>query len=372
MSAEDQGDMAASFCEQLTPELMDALISNGTDPDELFMHYWWCSPESVIHWAVKTFTAPVMIVIGSIGNALAFVVLSRKMLKQWSVCFYLSLYAIINTAVLYIGCGLDWVSYLTQTAHVANQADWICRLWKFFFNVLSYSSIWVVVAMTMDRFVLMWYPRKAHQLCTVFMAKLVAIFIFVGLVVISIHAMWTYALTAHGCIIDSNKDTHAFQTIAWPMASAIMYSYLPVVLIFTMDIFLVLGMVSPTSRADTNPSQNRLTRAVLAVSIIFLLLYLPTVIVNILLYSQQRYFTQIHLRVRLSLLQEICQTLACLNNAISFILYFSIVPAMRQELVDMVNVLRATRHPTNEELQTVDTNGSAVVKQDAETSVTLL
>ena len=372
MSTEEE--QLAALCRQLTPELMDMLIGNGTSPNELFMHYWWCSTENFIHWSVKTFTTPIFIIVGSMGNVLAFVVLMRKMLQQWSVCFYLALYALINTIVLYVGCGLDWVSYITQTRHIANQADWVCRLWKFVFNVINYSSGWVVVAMTVDRFVHMWYPRRAHQLCTVFMAKLVTVFVLIGLVVISIHAMWTYALTPHGCIIEATKDTHAFQTIAWPMVSAIFYSYLPVLIILTLDIFLILGLLHPNadSRGDSNPLQHSLTTCVLSVSLTFLALYLPTVIVNIFMYSLAEFSANIQLRARLFLLQELCQSLACLNNAISFVIYFTRLPIVRQELLAMLGSLR--RHSgssTVQELHSVDTNGG-LVSGKQETCATLL
>ena len=358
-------------CELLTLEYINDLLVNGTSPEWLFIHYWWCSPESVIHWLVKTFTPPLLIIFGSIGNILAFIVLSRKMLQQWSVCLYLAVYAIINTIVLYIGCGLDWVSYITDSTHVANKADWVCRLWKFFFNVISYSTGWIVVAMTMDRFVMMWYPRKAQQLCTVFMAKLSIVIIMIGLIVLSIHAMWTFALTPHGCIIEA--DAHMFQTTVWPIGSAIFYSYFPIVLLFTLDIFLILGTCNHASRGDNNPTQLRLTQVALIVSLTYLLLSLPTIILNIFVYCRPHLNQQIHTRALIFLLQEICQTLSCLNNSLSFIIYFGSVPMIRQELGAMVNVLKRSRQTLlNEELHTVGPKGNMVSKQDLETTATLL
>ena len=157
--------------------------------------------------------------------------------------------------MLYVGCGVDWFSQVTGTTYIANFSDWLCRVWQFIYNVIIYAAGWIVVSMSIDRFIIVWNPRQAPYMCTVFMAKLVTIVILVGLVVVSIHAMWTYELTPQGCNIDIMQQD--FQTIAWPWISATLCSYIPLVLIFIFQIMLLIGLVYPRSEAVSVTNMNR-------------------------------------------------------------------------------------------------------------------
>ena len=288
--------------------------------------------------------------------------------------FLLQIYAVTNTLVLYVGCGVDWFSHVTQTRYIANFFDWLCRVWQFIYNVIIYGAGWIVVSMSIDRFIIVWQPRQAPYMCTVFMAKLVTIIILIGLVVVSIHAMWTYELTSQGCSIDVMQDD--FQTIAWPWISATLCSYIPLVLIFIFQIILLIGLVYPRSEAASvtnmnQTTQDQLTKLALIISVVYLALNLPIIIVNLMEYanSSARYFNY-RKTARLFLARTACQTISCLNCAVSFVLYFAMVPQMRKELMTLVRKLKGSNTSSIEEMQSmeVNTNGDMYVtklEQDA-------
>ena len=268
--------------------------------------------------------------------------------------------------MLYVGCGVDWFSQVTGTTYIANISDWLCRVWQFIYNVIVYAAGWIVVSMSIDRFIIVWNPRQAPNMCTVFMAKLVTIIILVGLVVVSIHAMWTYELTPQGCNIDIMQQD--FQTIAWPWISASLCSYIPLVLIFIFQIMLLIGLVYPRSEAVsvTNMNQtvqDQLTKLALVVSLVYLALNLPIIIVNFMEYANSSAPFDYRVTARLLLARTACQTISCLNCAVSFILYFAMVPQMRKELMTLLRKLKGSNTSSIEEMQSmeVNTNGDMYV-----------
>ena len=277
--------------------------------------------------------------------------------------------------MLYISCGLDWFSRVTETTYIANFSDWLCRVWRFIYNVILYAAGWIVVSMIIDRFITVWHPRQAPYMCTVFMAKLVTIIIGIGLVVVSIHAMWTYELTPDGCLLDPMRQD--FQTIAWPWISAALCSYIPLMLVFILQIIVCIGLVYPRSEAVSmtnmnQRTQDQLTKLVLVVSLVYLLLNLPKIIANIVEYA---YFPTPVVNYRqvakLFLARAACQTISCLNCAVSFILYFSLVPQMRKEFMVIIRKLRGSNSSSIEEMQNMEVNSNGdmyITKVEQETT----
>ena len=325
-----------------------------------FKDYWFCSQEYYIHNMLKTWAPPLMIVSGSVGNAIAFIVLSRRNIRKWSICIYLAVFALCNTLVLYVGCGLDWVAHITETPYVANLADWICRLWQFVFNVIIYTASWVVVAMISDRFVSVCLPTKAKLVCTVFISKLVCILIVVFLIVISIHAMWTYELTPNGCYIDpAQRD---FQSISWPYISAILYSYVPLTSITVLIVAVLCSYVNSTTVALELPSnashQSSFTRAAVIISSLYVIMSLPTVVINFVEYNRPDWSSNYKKLAQIFLARTIGQSIACLCHSISYIVYFTTVPLFRAELVRIIKKLCVRTHSsTDSDINAIHANG---------------
>ncbi len=334
--------------------------------------YWYCSVQYQLH-ILKTYVPPLLIVIGSIGNVLAFVVLTRKNLRQWPICYYLSILTIVNTLVLYFGCGLDWLSYVTGIPYIVALADWICRIWQFMFNVIRYFTNWLMAAMTIDRFLTMWLPHKAQHLCTVFMAKVVTIIILIGLIVISVHALWIFELVNGRCSFGIHGEFHTLETV-WPWVSAVMYSYVPTVIVFVMMSLMLIGLCHPNVCLDPTPAQNRFTAIVIILAILFILLTLPMIIINLIQYGKPPWMANQNAMIKLWMAAEISQVLSCINHSVTFVLYFAMLPMLRTELCCMVQRLVAQchrHHPTpTTELSHLEANGG--IKQEDGTTVTLL
>ncbi|KAK3608525.1 hypothetical protein CHS0354_010380 [Potamilus streckersoni] len=106
--------------------------------------------------------------------------------------------------------------------------------------VIGIVGIWLMVGMTIDRYINIYHPIKAQELCSVFMTKVAILLIMIGLVVVSIHAMWTYEILPRGCYVDKNsQDIHR---IIWPWVSGVLYSTFPLLVIFIFVSLILLRM----------------------------------------------------------------------------------------------------------------------------------
>lgn len=322
--------------------------------------------------AIHTYVPPVLIVLGTVGNIVSFCVL-RKSTKWCSVFYYMALYALTNTLNLYVACGLGWISQTTQTPYIANVADWLCKIWQFAFNVMRYTSTWLVVAMAFDRFVHLCIPSKVHSLCTVFTAKVISCFIVVILVVISIHAMWTYALVEGRCEVD--RTGSYFQTVVWPVFSAIMYEYLPDTMLVVFIVFIIVNLILQKKRRYQNrnfsPLQEQLTVVVLVISSTFVILNLPTIILNIILYfgPVNQLLNNPRSYVEISLANVINQFLIYLLLTVNFPLYFISLPILRKELESMVKNFVQRQNTTSVCSNSIEVNGNLLKKKESSRSL---
>lgn len=279
---------------------------------------------------------PILIILGSIGNILTVLVMRRRVFRKTSIGFYISGYSITSLLTLYLFLGLEWIAHVTHKKTIDNQSDWLCRLWQFIMRVIAYSGIWFIVSMTIDRYIIIWHPWKASSMCSLFMAKFVAVIIFVGLVVISIHAMWTYMLM-NGCYpFHHENDLH---TLIWQWMSASFYSYIPLTLIFIFDVLIFTGicMKRPSKHTHSNDQVSMiLTNTTLALSILYFLIVLPPTVINIVDITFPPSWMQDHnLMLQLSRARLATHYMSYVNTVILFCVCFLFSRTFRSEFFDM-------------------------------------
>ena len=181
-----------------------------------------------------TYGIPIMIVLGNISNLMALFVLRRKKFANKSTCYYLKAYAVANLCLLNVQMGVSWACHVLDLPDVSHVADWTCGAWMFLTSVINYMGVWLVVAIDIDRLIFLVSKKNAKSHCTLFAAKTVVVIIVIGLVVVSIHCMWTYSLQTHGCFV--SYDVNDLHAMTWPYWSAAIYSYIPLVLIVVLNV----------------------------------------------------------------------------------------------------------------------------------------
>ena len=300
---------------------LSALISDY----QAFEEFWTTSPEYSVYWALKTFVPPFLVVFGCCGNGIVIVALRQHCIRSSSIGYYLTLLISCYIMLLVSTCGLEWISYISRTVLLTNSADTMCRVCKFVYSVMNHSPYWIVALMLTDRTLYVCFPVLSSTFCTVFVAKLLTLFMLIVLMVINIHMMWTYELSTYGCVIDPHQQD--FYTLVWPWISATVNCYLPLVCI---HILIVINTITyyTTCRGNLAVNQNHVPVAILT-SLMFIILDNPIVILNLFQYSKPKWPDTDQSYAILYMFAEVFQTLVWLNMTVTHIIYVLAIPKLR-------------------------------------------
>ena len=120
---------------------------------------------------------PVIVLMGTVGNTLSICVLLRRGMRSTPMYFYLTLLAVADTFVLYVSAFKVWIRVLTQfeVLHMSNVG---CKLFMFILLCSFYLSAWLVVLVTLDRFLVVWFPFRGYLLMRIRRARFVRAFLF--------------------------------------------------------------------------------------------------------------------------------------------------------------------------------------------------
>ncbi|KAI3380254.1 hypothetical protein SNEBB_010631 [Seison nebaliae] len=95
---------------------------------------------------------PFFIIISTIGNLLSFIILKRKNLRNSSTVFYLATLSLTDISVMYC-FGIKNVLRSTHHLSIRELNIVTCRLHVFLLNLLTEYSSWLLVAVSIDRFI---------------------------------------------------------------------------------------------------------------------------------------------------------------------------------------------------------------------------
>ena len=108
---------------------------------------------------LATYFYPILIMGGIFCNVLSVIVLQSPSMRSISISVYLTTLAVTDSLVLL----LDFINnYLKEVVGVYALAvsDFGCTLYRFSFDVVFTMSAWLVVAITVERFLVVWFPLK--------------------------------------------------------------------------------------------------------------------------------------------------------------------------------------------------------------------
>ena len=142
---------------------------------------------------VEKYAFPFIILVGTISNSLTFLVMRRKKMRHQSTYFYMAVLAIADEMVLLVGCLTFWIYVSTKHSLILRSIFW-CKTICMLLYATSHFSVWIVVIMTIERFIAVALPLQAHSLCTVKRAKLATTILAVIVLCINGHFLFTHTL----------------------------------------------------------------------------------------------------------------------------------------------------------------------------------
>ena len=206
-------------------------------------------PEYRLHKILLLYVSPLLLVLGTFGNIFSVFIMRQRSMIRMSAYVYLIHLAVADSMVLYIGLLRLWISELTGM-DIRNQTAWLCKLVIFSGYVSSNLSVWLIIAVTVERYIVVCHPLKVNKFCTVPRAKRVVLGLLALFVVIHVHFFWTVTLNQldlngvdkHYC--GSRKNFHYLVSVAWPWIDAIFYSFLPFVAILVFNTLIIRRIIT--------------------------------------------------------------------------------------------------------------------------------
>ena len=296
---------------------------------------------------VWTICSPIILVIGTIGNILSILVFARKGMRNLTSALYLIVLAIADLLLLYLGLLRYYIRELTDV-DIRDTSETACKLHIIFVYFMRHFTSWILVSVTVERFISVWYPFKAKIICTLRNGAIVLAALGLVLFSANLHSLWTMELVSTSNTTDSyecrtvkHKGLRFFDFKIWPWIDSFIASYCPFAIMLVFNILIIVRITRP-QRYKTDTSGNSpknikltsLTAMLLTVNLAFLVLTTPGTLYFI---GQHTWWKEEKRKYpeRFEIFWAVSNLLLYVNSAINFPLYCISGPRFRRELAGM-------------------------------------
>lgn len=309
-------------------------------------------------WLMR-YLAPLIIVVGTVGNGVSIVVLRHVYFRDSPISFPLSALAVTDTAVLYIALLRQWLMALGlgelrgRLGHVGCQVHFLLSYY------LQQLSSWTLVLVTVERTICVALPLAAKAICTRRRVVLLWTSIAVTLCLLNVHFFWTTSykwqqprsyenVTELICAVDKAHEPFFH---AWYYVDMAVYCIVPFAIILAGNIVIIACILkaikfrrhqhccSPTTltpipAAFHNDRMTSQTAMLVGVCVLFLFTTGPYGIFFVVTEGPLENPTPYQLaQVRLAYV--ITSLLCYVNNAINFVMYCLVGTRFRRTIVDL-------------------------------------
>jgi hypothetical protein len=292
--------------------------------------------------------SPVILLVGLVGNVLNLVVLVRMQFTKNVTLLLIFSLAIVDIVALCTGLSRYWIKY-TFEYDVRLVSDFGCKLNLFVIYVSMQYSSWILVSVTVVRFLKTVIPLKARKYqrftdgITIFHALIVLAVVFGALSLINMHFFWTNGITADGDCGSLTPTYLHFDEFIFVWIDFVVLSVLPFSIMLFCNCFILhalyqlkrpRGASFETHNRTLEPKGvlSRMTRMLVVASTYFLLATLP-ISVYFIVDSYVRPNTTSSLEeARLDIAWAITYIFQYSNFAVNFYIYTATNQRFRHEL----------------------------------------
>ena len=132
-----------------------------------------------------------LLIVGTCGNLLSFIVLRQKALRIHATAYLLSVLALDDLACLYLGLLRRVVEYFVGYDVFRTSHEFLCRSQTFLVYLSLHYASWILVTVATERFISVWFPVKARVICTVRNAQISSIVTLLLLACVNCHFFFT-------------------------------------------------------------------------------------------------------------------------------------------------------------------------------------
>ncbi|XP_064646739.1 FMRFamide receptor-like [Lineus longissimus] len=290
---------------------------------------------------------PIMLsltIVGLTGNALSFIVIGKETRKN-SNSFLLQSLAVLDNAVLLIYAVYISLSgiypYTGKMIGYYEIHQYMDRYLFFTSMALKTAAIYMIVLVTAERYIAVCLPLRAKSLCTVMNARIAVFILCLVCFLYNIPTvfqvqLWMVKEPCSGLLkpyssMSEFRLTNIYFTVIYVHTMYYVLKFLvPVGIMLYMNFHLVRSLRAATNMqsqkpADSNRRQTQattITRRVLAVSVVFISLEFPAVLLNfIYLVSQSLTTNESELSRYVGRLMVTTYILQTINSLVNFYIY---------------------------------------------------
>lgn len=231
-----------NFCRNVT------LISNETSFEQLSE----CWTEKRLADFLRICLPLVILPISLLGNCLSFFALRTRHMRGTSTAFFMLILSVLDPLVL-ITKNLIYF----PTLFVSNTIS--CKLLYFLVYVLGYTNVWILVIMTADKFLAVWFPLKVSYFCTITRAKYICLLLLFLTSIISFHHFWTIDSLVHPQNVEQRYCSYdmvhyGFIQHIWRYIDFLIWCFLPFILILTLSVLIIYKLRQKSNHLRYRPS----------------------------------------------------------------------------------------------------------------------
>ncbi|XP_076465361.1 uncharacterized protein LOC143297073 [Babylonia areolata] len=280
---------------------------------------------------------PVLLAVGWFGNVMTVVVMRAMRTSESTACLsvYFTALAVSDLCLLTTSVLWDWpvMAFNTKIPYLR---DLPCTVPFFFSYTSSMTSAWFLVAMTCQRLMSVVLPHRVAVLCTVkrgviITASIVTLVCFLNVYIFFIYHLQNVDGEYEECVSVDEGIAYLFRLLDLFLASVIPFLFL----IMTNAVLIHRAMQSvqisreltwnkAQQTASRSSKVSSMTRTLILTSLAFLLLTLPTCILDMYLEAVGFYKNEIEderVSEMLTVAETICVMLWISNSAINFYIY---------------------------------------------------
>ena len=237
----------------IDPDVNSTTHTNGSSLDAAFVSSDYLNNTAR---TISRVAIPIVIFIGLVGNASVFAIMSRATFRKMTVPVYLASLAVFDTIVLlYTAIGWTHAYIVLQPIH-----SYVCSVGNYIFLVSVHSSCWILVSMTIHRFLYIYFPRKRKVWYTRQHARVVCVTVVVIFCVLDFCSLFMSESSEQNvnmmslCAAKPGMENILKILV---LASVFLYSILPSIIIFIVNLCIVYWILE-------QPQLNSLQYTVLA------------------------------------------------------------------------------------------------------------
>lgn len=324
---------------------------------------------------LQLYVLPLIVVVGVVGNTLSVLILTRPSFRRVATYTYLTAVAIADTLVLIAAPFSQWLSELTDV-DPREYANWSCKTIVLFTFTVSDFSVWLLVAVTVERYLAVSRPLRVPTQCTRQRTVIVILGLFALALAVNVHFAWTIHVQSHELMTNNGSNVtipkcearqehvHLVKTV-WPCLDFICYFCFPFVAIAVLNSLIIHQVVkarrrrgsmsgssgtsicggggqklrstgTPFCSPDEIGANTKLAIMLMTVSFTFLLLALPLnslIIIMAVLNTDPDDLPKV---LAFDLARTVLQLLMYTNHAVNFYLYCATGQKFRRQLYSVV------------------------------------